>query len=606
MKRLLYLFKRSYSISAIGFVFLFMIISSFTLGLWKQNRIIIDGPSYYTYLPAVFIYHDLTLNFIDKTPAFYKDKIWYYKIENGNKLIKHPPGLSLTLSPFFLMGHMSAGLSGREQDGYSLSYQNAITIGVWIYVLLGLLFLRKTLLFFFTEKTTALTLITIVTGTNLLWYSTFEGFMPHAVSFSLLCICIYNFFSWLKNENKKHLIVFACCFGLTVLIRPLGITTIIYFILIAIGNKGGLKPFFQFLAKHLRILIVAVLLCLTILSLQFIYWKYITGKWMYDVYIGEHFIFDSPQILPFLFSFRKGIFIYTPVLFFSMIGLLVFYKKNRPVFYSTLTLLLLTIYLLSSWWAWSYGISWGIRPMIDYYSFLSLPLAAGFNYVFSKKKFIAVLSYTLVFLFISLNLFQTWQYKNGLIHYDDMSKEAYFRGFLQTSPTAGWHDLLKPYNWERRIAGLPQIKYSKQLIHSLTPDKKIYLRGSNMQYVSASEQSEFIVTCNFNTVTEEEIFHIDRLWGDTIAIKTTAGKYLSVKPMEHNIIVADANTVGENELFILTVLNNKDNRIAIRTVHNRYLSTGNKFPFIVVADKKETATNEIFRLFLADDYQGKP
>jgi len=598
-------FKSSYSLRAIAFIFLFLIVIASYLGLWKQNRIIIDGPSYYTYLPATFIHHDLKLNFIDKDPGYYKDKIWYYKIENGNKLIKHPLGLSVALSPVFLIGHFTAGISGATQDGYSLPYQNAMTIGVWAYLCLGLFYLRKLLLCFFSDKITAFTLLTIVIGTNLLWYSTFEGLMPHAVSFALTCICMYNFFSWLKLEKQKYLFCFALCFGLMVLIRPLAITTIIYFLMLGIGNKGGIKSFVQLIKPRFKQIILASLISFAIVSLQFFYWKYITGKWIYDVYIDEHFIFNSPKIIPFLFSFRKGIFIYTPVLFFALIGLITFYKTNKAIFYSTLTVSIISIFILSSWWAWSYGISWGIRPFIDYYSFLSLPIAAGFNYVFTKNNIIKISAAFILFSFISLNLFQSWQYKKGLIHYDDMSKEAYLKGFLQTTPSMEWYDLLKPYNWERRIAGLPQIEYSETLIQSIGVDKAIYFRGSNMNYFSLSEQNKNMLTCNSGAIGNSEKFFLTYLQGDVVAIKTQSGRYLSVKLNNQSIIAADSYTIGENEQFILTVLNKNDNRITLRTLKNKYLSVEGELNFLVLADKESTGTNEIFRLFLLEDYQHK-
>ncbi len=445
---------------------MFLIFASFKFNLWKQNRIIVDAPSYYTYLPALFIHHDLNLNFIDQNPAFYKDKIWYYKIENDKKLIKHPLGFSLMFAPFFAIGHLSAKLTNAPLDGYSWPYQNAITIGVWIYLFIGLWYLRKHLLNHFSEKNVAITLLAIVLATNLFWYSSFESIMPHALSFSLFCIANYYFFQWLNTSSKKQLFVFAICFALSVLIRPLAVSVLLYFVIVAISYKNGIKPFLLFLKSNLVPLLLSFIIAFMIGSLQFIYWKYATGKWMYDVYMDEHFIFNSPQILPFLFSFRKGIFVYTPILIFALIGLVSLFRTNKTFFYSITSLMVLTVFILSSWWAWSYGISWGIRPVIDYYAFLAFPLAAGFSVVGSSKLRMMILV-VVVFLFASFNLFQTWQYKKGFIHYDDMSHEAYFEGLFQTKKSEQWTDLLKPYNWKRRIAGLPQIEYSKQFIDAI-------------------------------------------------------------------------------------------------------------------------------------------
>lgn len=581
---------------------LFMVFLSFKFNLWKSNRIIVDAPSYYTYLPAFFLQHDLQLKYIDKDPAYYKDKIWFYTIKDGKRLIKHPPGLSVALSPFFLGGHLTAKITGAKQDGYSKPYQNAMTIGVWSYLFLGLFFLRKYLLIFFSEFAVALTLLALVLATNLLWYSTFESIMPHAISFSLFCIGNYYFFKWLQTSGVRSLLLFSFCFGLGVLIRPLAVTTIIYFLFVLVGEKQGLKNTFLFLKEQLRSILFALILSFFIVSIQFIYWKYATGNWLFDVYVDEHFIFDSPQILPFLFSFRKGVFIYSPILLFALLGFVYLFRKYKTYFWATLVLMCMTIYLLASWWAWSYGISWGIRPMIDYFAFLAFPLAAGFSFFDQQnwKKYLLTLS---VVLLTTLSLFQTWQYKKGLIHYDDMSKEAYFKGFFQTTASPEWVDLLKPYNWKRRIEGKGQIVYSKELIKSLKKDQAIYLRGFNQKFVSTSKQADRLMTCYYSEISPEELFYIEFLDAEKVAIRSTEGKYLSLKKNEHRILVADSPVISDDEKFILTILDEKDNRIRLQTLDGKFLSIGVQFPYIIRAVVDQAGNNETFRLFLHEDYQ---
>lgn len=592
--------KKSYSIFSLFFIFAFIISIFFCFNLWKKNRIVIDAPSYYTYLPATFIYHDLHLNFIDRNPAFFKNKIWYYKIENGRKLIKHPMGISVVLSPFFLAGHLAAKITGGQQDGYSLCYQNAVSIGVLVYLFLGLFYLRKLLLSFFSEKIVTLTLIAIVIGTNLLWYSTFEGLMPHAISFSLLCVCLFHFYEWLKEGNKKHLLIFAALFGLSILIRPLALTLIIYFFTVALISKGGFRSFFEFLKPQIKSVLLSALLVFCIAFLQLAYWKYATGSWLYDVYIDEHFIFSSPQFFPFLFSFRKGVFVYTPILLFAIVGLVALFRPQRDVFYGTIVIMPLTVLLLSSWWAWSYGICWGMRPMIDYYSLLSIPLAAGFAFVFSKGKVIAVLSSVLIFLLISLQLFQTWQYKNGLIHYDDMTREAYFKGFFQTEPSLEWQDLLKPYDWERRIKGLPQIVYSKEYLQRSLKEKSFYLRGYNMKYVAVNPRAQNAVAAFADQYIPSVCALTGRLQADgTVMLLANGDFFLSVSPENNNAILANTTAAGINESFELIYLDENDNRIALRSKSTgKYVTADPSFHNILFANAPEITSKEIFRLFV--------
>ncbi|HLC82827.1 MAG TPA: hypothetical protein VJI69_03285 [Bacteroidia bacterium] len=588
--------NKNYSLYSLLLIFPFILAIFFSFNIWNKNRIIVDAPSYYTYLPALIIHNDLKLNYIDSKPAYYKNKVWYYKIENDKKLIKHPMGISIALSPFFVAGHLIAKMNGAVQDGYSMTYQNAVSVGVLFYLFIGLYFLRKILLDYFSEKITAITLIAIVLGTNLLWYSSFEGLMPHAITFSVWCLAMYTFFQWLKTAERKFLLYFSALLGLIVLIRPLSIVAILYFIIIGIYSKGGLKLFFDFVRINLKPVIIGVVIAFIIASLQLMYWKYATGKWLYDVYMDEHFVFSSPQILPFLFSFRKGVFIYTPILIFALFGLQTFYKTNKGIFWSTVILMCITIFLLSSWWAWSYGICWGMRPMIDYYALLSLPLAAGFQLVFSKSKAKQLFFAGILFFLISLNLFQTWQYKNGLIHYDDMSKEAYFKGFFQTKSSIEWADLLKPYDWERRENHLPQIEYSAEFLKS--NKKEIYLRGTNLMYVVVNEKAQNAMGALGKDYSANSIFYIKHHEGNTISIHSSVGLYWSMKPQYENAITASETNISSTEKFTFEYLADDDNRIALKAANGKYISIGSKWPFILKADSDKIGKNETFRYFV--------
>lgn len=589
--------KIPYSIAAIFIVFFFLIFVSFKFSLWKANRNIIDAPSYYAYLPAVFIYHDLHLKYIDANPEAFEKKVWFIRAENGNKLIKHPPGIALLLSPFFLIAKFFASAS---DDGYSLFYQNICTAGVWFYLIIGLFFLRKFLLAFFSDIVVALILTSLILGTNLLWYATFEVFMPHAISFSLWSTSLFLFYNWLISDKFKFLLLFSIVLGLSILIRPLSVTFIFFFLLWLFLYKGK-NNFFSFLWLHIKELLVASLIVFLIISIQLVYWKYITGNFINDVYADEHFVFSNPQIIPFLFSFRKGLMIYTPLMLIAFWGLFFIYKKRKIFFWPIFLLMFVTIFILSSWWAWSYGICWGMRPMIDYYPVLSIPLAASLSRFYSGKTITAYLFSILLLLIIILNLFQTWQYKKGLIHYDDMSKEAYFEGFFQTKPTKKWFDLLQPYNWKRRVAGLPQIAYSKEMFEKIGDTTPVYFRTADFYYLSSGEQTDFMLAAYSNVVSSDGLFYIQKLADNRYAIKSNNNKYLSFKKESHDIIVADQTVLGNNEQFLIEFEEANSNKIYIKAVNGNYLKVDQRLP-LLLSNAKEKADATFFRFYLFEDY----
>lgn len=578
-----------------------IVILSFIFNLWNSNRLQVDAPSYYAYLPAVFIHQDLKLNFIDQDHEYYYGKIWFIKSENGNRLIKHPLGVSLLLSPFFLLSHLFTFINGDEQTGYSPTYTNGVSIGVLLYLLAGLYFLQKILNNFGRSRAVAFTLITIVFGTNLLWYATFEGLMSHAISFSLLSVNLYSFFNWMSTQRGKMFYLFISSLAFLILVRPLSITLVLFYLLLIILNQPYIRVMISlFYFKKLQIGL-GLLLSFIIILPQLFYWKFITGSWLYDVYQHEHFFFRDQEIINFLFSFRKGLFIYSPVLLLTILGMIKVYKINKPLFYSLFLFLSFTVYLLSSWWAWSYGISWGLRPMIDYYPLLCVPLTSSFEMLIRSRTIVKIGGGLLVFVFICFNLFQTWQYKNGLIHYDDMSKESYKIGLFQTTISPGWKDALKPYNWEKRLRGEKQIEYDAEFFQNLNLQNPVSIRTTDLLYLSLSKRTEFIAAAYTGKVTPSEYLFIKYLKNDTVVIKSSNGKFLSLKPHKHQILIADSDTVGTTEKFKIKVLNKDDNKFTLRGSNNMLIQVDGRFPHILRAVSTEPGSREIFRVFYVED-----
>lgn len=111
------------------------------------------------------------------------------------------------------------------------------------------------------------------------------------------------------------------------------------------------------------------------------------------------------------------------------------------------------------------------------------------------------------------------------------------------------------------------------------------------------------MTCYYSEISPEELFYIEFLDAEKVAIRSTEGKYLSLKKNEHRILVADSPVISDDEKFILTILDEKDNRIRLQTLDGKFLSIGVQFPYIIRAVVGQAGNNETFRLFLHEDYQ---
>lgn len=567
-------------------------------GGYRQNRIKIDAPSYYMYLPATFIYRDLSLRYTDSDPAFFKERTWYNTLRDDTRIIKHTMGMSVMLMPFFFVGHAAAYMSGAATNGYSMPYQNAMSLGVLLYLLLGLHYLRKLLRNYFTENIVALTLLCVVCGTNLLWYVSAEPFMSHGISFSLVCAALCFFATGLKEHSRKQFIYFSITFALLVLIRPALVLLLLFF---CISGFTALKQQFNAGSTQrralLKTLLTGAILMLLIFFPQLLYYKYTTGHWLFNTYLGEPFCFQQPEWLLFLFGFRKGWLLYTPMMAIALAGLAVLYKQRRSLFFAITITLIVCIYVFSSWWCWSYAACFGMRVMIDLYGILCIPLAALFSFMLSLRKSVTITIYGVIILFTALNMFQCWQYSRGLIHFDCMTKEAYCKGFLQTTASDEWFDLLKPYDFDRRKKGLPQIEYSADFFKNLEPQDLIYLRACcNLEFVSVNNPYR-LAFCG-NELEKQELFRITHLGGDTVALQSLNGNYLSVKQGQHNMIVADMPVISATEKFVMRVLDNDDNRIALQACNGKFMSVMENKKDLIVAKGNNVGVEETFRLYL--------
>ena len=179
-----------------------------------------------------------------------------------------------------------------------------------------------------------------------------------------------------------------------------------------------------------------LLMFILVWSPQLIYWKYISGSFFYYSYPDEQgFFFLNPQLFDTLFSWRKGFFIYTPVMMFAFVGIGLLYKKQKGFFWPILIYFLVTWYIISSWWSWWYGGSFGLRPFIDSYAVFSIGLATFITWLFKTKWIPKALLGLLFLMSISLGVWHFNRYYGGSIHWAGMTREAYFDSFWLKRPS---------------------------------------------------------------------------------------------------------------------------------------------------------------------------
>jgi len=381
-----------------------------------------DGFGYYLYLPALF--DQGTLN-VDKEWSQslqneYCNGIDSYQLvqrKNGNYIDVYHMGLAFVELPSYIVSDQFARWLGYKTDGFSKPYQYGFLINALLFILLGIYFLRKLLRLFFEDKITAALIAIVYLASNFYITSVYQYDLTHIYLFALNAIFLYHFFKFCKNKNKKHLLFSAIILGLTFAIRP---TQILWGILPLVYFYNNKKDGISFWKSLLIYPLFAVLWNIP----HLFYWKIVGGELILPNLHTEEIIIVDPNLIDFLFSYRKGWLLYSPVFILFFISLGVLFKKNRVLFWSSLLFSFSYILVASSWETWWYAASFGARPMIETYPLLLIGI--GFLFQRLRSMFSKIVCATFVLLAIVLNLFQSSQFSQGILHADRMSKEHYW------------------------------------------------------------------------------------------------------------------------------------------------------------------------------------
>lgn len=451
------LFLKKPSVIIIALTVVFVSWVNFNHAKWNLRSVVEwDIVSYYAYLPATFIEKDVKLSFIgDRWEEFRLKKMYVpHKAPNGNYVIKTTMGMAVLYAPFFFLGHLTAHLGGYETNGFSEPYQFFLQFSALFYLVIGLFFLRKVLSPYYNEKVIAMTFLSVVFGTNLFYYASMNGPMPHAYVFALTCMFVYYTLEWHRHPTFKNSLMIGLISGMMILIRPVNAIVLLFFVLVNIENLNTLKEKLLLYKKHLLFLLLILIAAFLCVVPQLLYWKYVTGRYVFFSYIGERFYFADPHLIDGLFGFRKGWLLYTPIMIFSIIGLRYLYRQQKQFFTSVTFIFVVFTYVVLSWWCWWYGGTFSQRGMIDIYPLLSLPFAAYVFHLFEAAQLKKKLGLSVLGLLIAFNLFQTLQYQWGVIHYDSMTKEAYFDSFFRLSRSENFDKLIKAPDYEKaRVEG---------------------------------------------------------------------------------------------------------------------------------------------------------
>jgi hypothetical protein len=278
----------------------------------------------------------------------------------GNKFSIGP---ALLWSPLYLSAKTIVG-----GNGCTFPYQVIVGIISTLAAITGLLLLYRTLIRFYPQSVSIISVAAIAFTTNMLFYGTVDTVNSHAVSFFAACIFITALF------GSEYISSFAAgvSFGLLMATRPQDILYCL--LLIPLYKRLDIPKFMGGFA----------LLFLP----QLLVWQTLYGKFWMSPYLMEPGGFDflHPHILGVLFAPSSGLFLWTPIVALGCVGIPIFFMKRKSIGIPILLIIAFQLILIASWNTWWQGASYSGRMFVGTLPLIGFGLAEVF-WVIRKQIF---------------------------------------------------------------------------------------------------------------------------------------------------------------------------------------------------------------------------
>ncbi len=377
-----------------------------------------DGVSYYQYLPAWIGDGDPTFETQARDCcAGYNNEqpVGIHRWpETGRWLAVHPIGVAVLMLPFFLVAHGLTRWSNLPPDGFSLYYQYVVGLGGIAYVVAGLVILRRLLLRHFSEPVVLATLVSMTFGTNLFHYAVYDSTYSHAFSFFLVAAFLLVVERWWESATVGRSAAVAVVAALIILVRHTNAVFLAFLPLYGVGRWSDLKTNVNRLYQQRGAIVGMAAVGMLCLSPQLLLYKWTTGHWVVNSYPEGSFTFGTAHILDTWFSVERGLFFWSPVLIFAIVGMVVAEGWPRGLAVPSAAVLAMVTFVMANWFMWDLGSGYGHRGFTDALAVFAVFIAAFYAWT-ARRPRLAIGVGVVAAAFVALSIFQMWQYWHGII-----------------------------------------------------------------------------------------------------------------------------------------------------------------------------------------------
>jgi hypothetical protein len=344
----------------------------FAIGLAAQiqlgARLQSDGFYYYAYLRSMAFdrdfnfANDYTLLGLQDHPQLFQPTRTKH-VQSAASI-----GPAILWAPFFAAGHVVArSLNARhpeiDSNGISFPYRQAVCVAGLLYGLVGCWFCLQVTRRFFPSTVAALAVALVISGSFLLWYFVKEPTMTHAPSMMAVAGFVWCWL-WMRERafdpapraaRLEAWAVLGAIGGLMTLIRwQNALFTVLplcdALVALARASRGSDSN------RALDVLLGgAVFTAAATIAFvpQMIAWHSIYGSWLAVSPLGPEIRWAHPQLADILWSSRNGLLSWSPVLYLSAAGLVMFAVAQPSVGIPALIAVAAMTYFnatIQDWW----------------------------------------------------------------------------------------------------------------------------------------------------------------------------------------------------------------------------------------------------------------
>jgi hypothetical protein len=306
-------------------------------------RLSSDGPHYFVQARSLLFDHDVD---------FAND---YARVRAPAALAsQYPVGMALLSLPFLSLAHVLL-LLGRwlghpfTPDGFGYPYETAFDLASYGFGCLGLLVMLRATARLFPVRTALVAVVTVWLASFLIWYMAVEPSMPHAMSMAWAALMVSYWLERRPLTTSRQWALLGAMAGVSALVRwQTGV-------LLALPLLDGLLESRRSWLKS-GWAVVSSALCF---APQMVFWR-LTAKGALAMPLAQHGVrWTRFSVAEVLFSTNRGLFTWSPVIYLSVAGLVLWARKAPRLALLFLLGFLLQVYVNASvayWWSgWSFG-----------------------------------------------------------------------------------------------------------------------------------------------------------------------------------------------------------------------------------------------------------